>query len=471
MEAHSGTLFFVLVSIARFCEEGTSGLPQWLKNEDFISMTRYYAVFTACGLCLPGISKAQADDPVDSMSNRTLIISAAEKERLSDLEAKGVMTVRPVALPVGSHLKGSNHHLGWPVGIKIGKTLLCAYHQSLRHHGEGPRQDASSSDAVIVRSTDGGRTWSDPVDIRTFGVTKDPMSVWEMNSFAVLNHKVFLATTYGLYVSDNEGRSWELIPGALTRKQTGTPSDGAGGAGPRMIVHPQKGLVVVNGVARQPFIDLYHSTDEGKTWKHERFQVSDTIHPLEPTFMYHDGHLIFLTRNHPLPFKWHQQLSETQRPVMMVSDTGWFPMKHQAVTNISSFRWPDTTDVDFNPVSQRFEAVVTNRNGGAEEDEKNEKHGQTVNLWSISKEDLYAGRADQWRFEGTLLRFESGMLDIQADDIDAAHPGGAVIDEDEGVQHIFIYCGRYSTPAGIYRISRTLDTTKLRDTIKHDHAD
>ena len=408
---------------------------------------------------------------MERMVDRTLVISAAERERLSDLEAKGVMTVQPVALPVGSHLKGSNHHLGWPVGIKVGETLLCAYHQTLRHHGEGPRQDASSSHAVIVRSTDGGRTWSDPVDLRTFGVTQDPMSVREMNSFAVLDNKVFLATTYGLYVSDNEGRSWELIPGALTRKQTGNPYDGAGGAGPRMMVHPQKGLVVVNGVARQPFMDLYHSTDEGRTWNHERVQVSNTIHPLEPTFLYHDGHLIFLTRNHTLPFRWHHQVRETQRPAMMVSDTGWFPMTHQAVTNISAYRWPDTTDVDFNPVSHRFEAVVTNRSGGAETDEKNEQHEQTVNLWSISKEDMYAGRADQWRLEGTLLRFESGMLDITPDDIDAAHPGGAVIDEAEGVQHIFIYCGRYATPTGIYRISRTLDTHKLREAMRPHEAE
>ena len=82
------------------------------------------------------------------------------------------------------------------------------------------------------------------------------------------------------------------------------------------------------------------------------------------------------------------------------------------LTNISSYRWPDTTDVDFNPVTRRFEAVVTNRNGGALEDEKDEKREQTVNLWSLSKKDMYAGRADQWRFEGTLLRLTSGMLSI-----------------------------------------------------------
>ena len=137
-------------------------------------------------------------------------------------------------------------------------------------------------------------------------------------------------------------------------------------------------------------------------------------------------------------------------------------MSYEGVTNISSYRWPDTTDVDFNPVTQRFEAVVTNRSGGVLDTERNEDHEQTINLWSISKEDLYAGKADQWRFEATLLSLQSGMRDMGPDDIDAAHPGGAVIDEERGVQHIFIYCGRYSTPTGIYRITRTLDTDKLR---------
>lgn len=405
---------------------------------------------------------------MDKMIAKTLIISEAEKERLANLEAGGIMTVKPVVLPAGRYLKGNNKHLGWPVGIKIGKTLLCAYHQGLRQHG-GKRKDAESSDAVIVRSTDGGKSWSDPIDIKQFGTSKKAMVLNFGNCFGVLDEKVFLATKYGLYRSEDEGKSWTLLPDALSQDQTG--HNYTDNFGPRMIVHPDKGLVIPVGVARSPQIDMYFSKDEGVTWGHERIQLSNRFHPLEPTAIYHDGRLIFLSRNHTLPFKWHHQLRETQRPVMMVSGTGWFPMTHQKLTNISSYRWPDTTDVDFNPVTKRFEAIVTNRSGGAGKNEKNEKHEQTVNLWSLSTEDMYAGRADQWRFEGTLLRLKSGMLNIGANDIDAAHPGGAVIDKDRGVQHIFIYCGRYSTPAGIYRISRTLDTDKLRKAMSQQGAE
>jgi len=397
------------------------------------------------------------------MIERTLIISASEKDRLRDLEAKGIVSVKPVALPVGRHLKGKNYHLGWPVGIKVGKTLLCAYHQTLRHHG-GTRHDANSSDAVVVRSTDDGKTWSDPIDIRQFGTSKNAMAIAWGLAFCVLKENVFLATRYGLYRSGDEGLTWTLIPDALTQEQTGHKYKD--NFGPRMIVHPDRGLVIPVGVVKSPFLDTYSSKDHGVTWTHERIRVSNSIHPLEPTAIYHDGHLIFLTRNHTLPFKWHSQLRETQRPAMLVSGTGWFPMAHQKVTNISSYRWPDTTDVDFNPTTKRFEAVVTNRSGGALENEKNEENEQTVNLWSLSKEDMYAGRADKWRFEGTLLRFKSGMLGHGPKDIDAAHPGGAVVDEENGVQHIFIYCGHYATPAGVFRIERTLDTDKLRKTMR-----
>jgi len=147
--------------------------------------------------------------------------------------------------------------------------------------------------------------------------------------------------------------------------------------------------------------------------------------------------------------------------MLVFGKKGWLPLTHQKLTNISSYRGPDTTDLDFNPVTKRFEAVVANRSGGALENEKNEQHEATVNLWSMSEEDVYAGRADKWRFEGTLLRLRSGRLRTRPYQPDAFHPGGGVMDKENGVQHIFIYCGPFSTPTGIYRITRTLDTGRL----------
>lgn len=403
----------------------------------------------------PSLGERMAADPFVA---QTLIINDRELGRLTHLEQAGASLIRPVALPRGRFLVGANRHLGWPVGIQAGSVLLCAWHQTLRHHG-GVRTDDTSSVAVVSRSTDGGVTWSDPVDMRRFGVSDKQMVLGFGNCFGVLGDAVFFATRYGLYRSDDQGAHWRLIPDALTREQTG--HDYTDNFGPRMVIHPERGLVIPVGVAREPFLDLYSSADEGLTWTHERVALSETIHPLEPTALYHDGHLIFLSRNHTLPFQWHQTLDTTQRPCMMVSDSGWFPMQHQAITNISSYRWPDTTDLIFNPVVGRYEAVVTNRSGGVGENETNQHNEQTVNLWSLSPEELYAGRADRWRFEATLLRLESGMRDIAPDDIDAAHPGGSAVDLERGVQHIFIYSGRFEPPVGIYRITRTLNTPDL----------
>ncbi|MEI7729561.1 MAG: sialidase family protein [Verrucomicrobiota bacterium] len=388
----------------------------------------------------------------------TLIIHPEEQRRLLELEAAGVQSIRPLALPEGRFLKGANHHLGWPVGIKIGKTLICAYHQTLKHHGSGPMHDADSSEAVMVRSTDGGTTWSAPADMRQFGINQTPLVLKFGNCFGVLSNKVFFATAYGLYRSADEGLTWELIPGALTQKQTGTTV--GGNFGPRMVVHPQKGLMIPVGRERKPEVDVFYSNDEGVTWRHEEVPGTNEIHPLEPTAFYHDGLLIFLSRNHPLPFRFAGQLHTPQRPCMLVSRTGWFPFTHQEISNISSFRWPDTANVDYNPVTKRYEAVVNNRFGGAEAQETDQSQGNTVNLWSISKEDLRAGNSTAWRFESTLLQLTTGRQEWE---IDAAHPGGAVMDEANGVQHVFVYAGLFATgKTGIYRITRTLHTDRLR---------
>jgi hypothetical protein len=43
------------------------------------------------------------------------------------------------------------------------------------------------------------------------------------------------------------------------------------------------------------------------------------------------------------------------------SDSGWFPFEF-AVTNVGPMSWMDSPDVIFNPVTQRYEAAVTQRN-------------------------------------------------------------------------------------------------------------
>ena len=82
-------------------------------------------------------------------------------------------------------------------------------------------------------------------------------------------------------------------------------------------------------------------------------------------------------------------------------------------------------------------------------------------LWSIEPEALFAGSSD-WRYEGVFFSRESGLDWPAANAIDGLHPTGNVIDKKAGVQHIFMYMGFPIGPAGVFRLTRTLDTEKLK---------
>ena len=88
----------------------------------------------------------------------------------------------------------------------------------------------------------------------------------------------------------------------------------------------------------------------------------------------------------------------------------------------------------------------------------------TLNLWSIAPNRLMAG-SGQWRFDGTLLRSEGREHDRNNPlkrDRDEMHPGGTIIDEERGVQYIYVYLSHFTGPAGIFQIKRTLNTEALR---------
>jgi hypothetical protein len=118
----------------------------------------------------------------------------------------------------------------------------------------------------------------------------------------------------------------------------------------------------------------------------------------------------------------------------------------------------DTVDVCFNPMTRRIEVVASDRNGEAGLGDANPRDCNSLGLWSIDPAALRAG-SSVWRFECTLLR-RRGLAHLEQ--TDGMHPGGAVLDPDRGVQHIFIYAGASRMgPSGIYRVTRTLDTPRL----------
>ena len=92
---------------------------------------------------------------------------------------------------------------------------------------------------------------------------------------------------------------------------------------------------------------------------------------------------------------------------------------------------------DYNPVTKRFEAV------------RSVREKMLLDLWSI---DPAEWESAEWRFEGTLFARKPEEAGFYAT-ADGFHPTGTVIDEEKGVQHIFIYSGHPCGPAGSFRIN------------------
>ena len=76
-------------------------------------------------------------------------------------------------------------------------------------------------------------------------------------------------------------------------------------------------------------------------------------------------------------------------------------------------------------------------------------------IWSMDPRNWNNG---QWDRECRLLERKGQFYT----DADGFHPAGAVLDKRRGKQHIFIYVGHPNGPAGVFRITRTLHTPKLK---------
>jgi hypothetical protein len=114
----------------------------------------------------------------------------------------------------------------------------------------------------------------------------------------------------------------------------------------------------------------------------------------------------------------------------------------------------DTPDVIFNPLTQRYEAAVTNRTY------RHSGIPMEMQLWSISPDEWAAG-SNTWRFEGVLLRYSRPFGKS-----DGMNPVASIIDEEAGVQRIYIWGGTPLQESGIFEYSRSLDTPAVSNYIK-----
>ncbi len=388
----------------------------------------------------------------DESASRMLALTPEAASRLDKAQRAGVIEIAPVHLPGPD--AGPCDHFGWPIATMSGDTLVVIHRRIPGHdHREGDKPDSSLAYGIVLRSEDGGKTWSKPYDLRDCMKPEDrdrggfvPLlqrAKWDTGNPDKRGYKVVMhaiGTTrdgavvsvnpHGVFRSEDQGRTWKHFPAALRED---TLAHKGLNPGPGIFDDPDCGLLVFgSGDASSFTFPVFASGDGGATWRVEDFPVG--FFQAEPAAVLHDGRYLVVTRDQTTR-RSHKQMT-------------WRPgQKPQIIdTNLEDPRMVDTVDFCFNPVTQRLEIV------------RSERHRMELWVWSMAPADWEKG---QWARECRLLGREGVFFKTA----DGFHPAGAVIDAQRGVQHIFVYSGHPYGPAGVFRITRTLNTPRLREAL------
>ena len=394
--------------------------------------------------------------------------SRQEEKRLARLTHYGLLEVAMVAtLPDTAEV----NHLGWPVATRLtdGRTLVLFRRAS----GHTDSDDAPQAGHYILYSDD-ANTWQAKPPIR-LGPLPGMHCIGSANNADGTQR--LIAITSGkprtMYTSEDRGKTWQTHTDAFTGMLRG-----AAHVGPNLIMHPKFGLVAAfgqeTGGGRRNF--LISSTDTGHSWR-ERIWLRDVPgRGFEPALAtWGPGHMVMISREVSDDFAigsdgyfGHTQHVYEHKPGSPLSHVYFRTTRSNIVGNPAVGRsCNDTADVIYNPVSKRIEVLQSHRWGGGQGRTgstipSNPNHEiSSLNLWSMDPDDLLAGGAE-WRFDGTIIE-RIGFS--RKGNRDGLHPGGSIVDEVAGMQHIFVYAGWRKTPSSIFRISRTLDTEYWRKAV------
>ena len=196
-------------------------------------------LLTLTALLLAPLAALHAADA--ETSGDELLRLTAESRVLLQRDSS-LLTLEPVLLPRGRHLLGVNDHFGWPVSALAGKTIVVVFHRKPQHWNGKDKPDSHTSTAVTVRSTDGGTTWSEPVDLKRFvqTPTKGCRLGFGNTIGTDAGGAVVVVTGYGVFRSEDEGASWQHLSGAFGQDQREGPKKNNG---PRLALHPEYGLI------------------------------------------------------------------------------------------------------------------------------------------------------------------------------------------------------------------------------------
>ena len=420
------------------------------------------------------MSEDSSLDNLSPLARELLNASDEQYATLSEGRERGLIELAPVVLP-GQPL-GDNNHMGWPVATKVDGNLVVIHRRIPGHNPRGAGDgDENSSFSLAVVSEDDGQSWTEPYDLRDamepscknrggvlplshrykFGPVNESREGYKLHLNAIGTSSegtVVVLCNYGAFRSTDRGRTW-------THQHTQFREDTTEGdivfQGPRIVNHSELGLCSFGNTVgfgrggRFPNpvvgpIDLFHhnlavlsSRDDGRTWNKEIHELPPWAAQHEAAAVCHEGDIVILGRD-----------ERTHTSYIQIRVSGGKPIDVRRAS-IRHTRNLDTVDIDYNPVTCRFEVVRSMR------------ENLLVDLWSIDPEDWESA---EWRFEGVLFakkRSEGGKEFYKTSD--GFHPAGGVIDAGKGVQHIFIYTGHPNGPAGTFRITRTLETPKLAE--------
>lgn len=380
--------------------------------------------------------------------------------RLEMTKRAGVLEIAPVHLP--THPKGDNNHFGWPVATMLDDTIILV-HRSMPGHNRklSGNADENTTYSTILRSSDGGQTWSEPYDVRDFMAIEDrnrggsvPLShryKFDPNNDSPLGYKlhlnaigvtrdggVILVSDHGVFRSDDKGKNWRHLRLAFREDRHDGPFVYVG---PRIIDDSKHGLLLFAhhtiyrshrpvDIVRE--LAVYRSRDGGESWEETSLALPDWCKPAEPDVIFHEGQYTAIVRNQaPANVLTQMRFNFGESEITDVANT-------QMKTKISV----DTSAICFNPVTRRFEVVQSKR------------EDMSIHLFSIAPADW---NSSKWRHEGCLFKRAAGFYSHA----DGFHTGGAVLDVKRGVQHVFFYSGHPGGPAGVFRMTRTLQTPNL----------
>ena len=403
----------------------------------------------------------------DEFETALLATSPEQLNTLKRAKDAGVLELAPVHLPTKP--QGDNDHLGWPVATMIDDTMIVVHRTMPGHNARvaGPA-DQDTTYATVLRSKDGGRTWTEPYDIRNCMTEADrnrggfiPLChrfKFDPSNRSPLGYKlhlnaigptrdgaVIVVTDHGVFRSEDKGATWKHLRLAFREDRHEGPF---AYVGPHLIDDPEHGLLLFAhhtiyrfrrpvDIARE--LAIYRSRDRGESWEKTALKLPDWCKPAEPDVIFHDGKYNAIVRNQaPANILAQIRFNFGDRETLEIANT---PMKTKASV--------DTSAICFNPITRRYEVVQSKR------------EDMSIHLWSIAPEEWATAK---WRHEACLFKRSAGFYSVA----DGFHTGGAVLDEQRGVQHIFFYSGHPGGPAGVFRLTRTLDTPKLTALLSAD---